>query len=673
MINSVTPNPDPPAEPSRSATGSTVTAPSLDDSSSLVVTIAQKGLEPQTPAASPVASPVLPPAATSVATPAPVSPAVAGAGGASAYPLVSLPPWLTALSRVSVLAGVVVATDGSGVTRILTSFGELSLALPPELAARLPVDTAVRLLLSQVPEQGAATIVITPAEQALPPIDFSQGQKEPSQASRTWPRAALGGEIDLAVAAIPPAGTAARAAGVTNGAAGSEANTAVAIDGLVAVERTGTPISTAFLASLFGQAGSGSLAPSPEAQPRVLVKPQGVSALAISTTTDGFSGPVPILTAGEGGSSGLSTNQATPVASQPRASPTEAELLPEVLKGIETGQTHPVKIAGYFDADGRLVTEYGNQPPSSPKAPLSIEMINQENAKKLFEIGKSFGASNLLIAQAVGQDREGRAVLSMGSALFTADIAPPKLDSLVLLVWHPPRAIESSLKLQAKSAADAFEILLTATLGKGGHAPLAAVVPRLGPHLAAQLGFYLGAARRGEVSLLIAAETRSLLEATPQTKEALHSLTQIIQKQALSEGDGWRTVTIPLEQPTQAPQAPVQPMHWYFHGGAEAADGFNDEETKRAIKNAGIRFIVDLKLNRLGEVQLDGLHRDQSLNLVIRSPQPIELTIRSELNRVFAEVMARKKFGGTIIFQVAPLFVPPITEATTPVQTGILV
>ena len=243
----------------------------------------------------------------------------------------------------------------------------------------------------------------------------------------------------------------------------------------------------------------------------------------------------------------------------------------------------------------------------------------------------------------------------------------------MLLVWNPPRPLESSLKLQAKSAADAFEILLSATLGKGGHAQLSSVVPRLGPHLAAQLGFYLGAARGGEVSKLIALETRSKLDAAPATKDALHSLSQIIQKQAISEGEGWRTVTIPLEQPSQTPPATVQPMHWYFHGGAEAVDPASDEETKKAVQKAGIRFIVDLNLNRLGEVQLDGLHRDQSLNLVIRTPHPIELLVRAELHRVFAEVMARKKFAGTIIFQVAPLFVPPITEAATPVQNGILV
>ena len=98
-----------------------------------------------------------------------------------------------------------------------------------------------------------------------------------------------------------------------------------------------------------------------------------------------------------------------------------------MLKGIEIGQTHRVKIAGYFDSDGRLVTDSGDSTRSNPTATVSAERINQENARKLYEIGKSFGANSLLIAQAIGQDREGRAVLSVGSVPLHCRHFPAKV------------------------------------------------------------------------------------------------------------------------------------------------------------------------------------------------------------------------------------------------------
>ena len=345
MITSVTPNPEPAAEPERSPSTAAAVPPSVDDAASLVVTIAPKPPVPPaavaapvataspspvaspipTPTPSPVASPSPSPTPSPSSTPTPSPTPLPTAAETAAYPLVTNPSWLTGLGRVSVLPGVVVASDGgTGATKILTTYGELVVILPPELAARLPPETAVRLLLSQSTEPLQVTVVLVPADRPLPPIDFSQGNRGPAQLLTNWPRAALGSEIGLAVAATPSALAAtgrAAAAGVTSG----EANTAVAIDGLVAVEKTGTPISTGFLASLIGQAGASS--PPPELEPRSTVRPQTVSPLAISTTTDGFSGPVPILSkVGSGSGSGTATATATATASDATRPPSNPSL-----------------------------------------------------------------------------------------------------------------------------------------------------------------------------------------------------------------------------------------------------------------------------------------------------------------------------------------------------------
>ncbi|MDI9408386.1 MAG: hypothetical protein QM523_03990 [Candidatus Pacebacteria bacterium] len=703
MIHSVIPNPEAATETVRTAAPTPAPASPQPLSPSVVVTQSHAALSPPPPAQSettvesnpqPSSPQPQPPPSVPPSVPEPVpepvaeqktgaGPPTSGSRVTSALPLLVNPDWLQLLGRVAILSAVVTAVDHAGIATIETSLGVLTIRIPTVDSAHFAVGTQLQILISQDPDSLQKTIVLALGDSPLPPIDFGLGQNSSDSVKQNWRRATLGEELPLTIAAAPPSeGKIATAA--KNGQ--SQANTAAVIEGLVEVEKTGTPISTAFLASLLGQSGA-EAATAIDNRPRATGgQPFTVSPLAISTTTEGFSGPVPILSAVSGEGPGLITSSAKPATQSPVLS--EELTLPEALKGVNSGQTYSVKIAGYFDSVGRLITAAGQgpNPPETVAATAATaakinESIHQDNAQTLFDLGKNYGANSLVIAQSIGQDQQGRAVLAIGAALVTADIAPPKLGSLLLLIWQPPRRLESSLKLQAKSVADAFAILLGATSlgngggggGRGGNAPVAAVVPRLGESLSAQLGFYSKAARDGEISALISPATRNILETIPEAKASLQSLTQAVQKQAMSEGEGWRSMTIPLITDPSVNGLAVQPLHWYFHGGAGEAEAILDEESHKAVKKAGKRFIVDLKLSRLGEIQLDGLQREQNLNLIIRSREPLDLGVRAELNRVFAAAMTKNRLGGTIIFVVADLFVPPISEPVDQTQPGIVV
>jgi len=75
-----------------------------------------------------------------------------------------------------------------------------------------------------------------------------------------------------------------------------------------------------------------------------------------------------------------------------------------------------------------------------------------------------------------------------------------------------------------------------------------------------------------------------------------------------------------------------------------------------ATADQGTRFVLDVDMSRLGAVQLDGLVRNQRLDLVLRSRRAIAGEMRQGIAEVFHNAVAAAGLAGDITFTTASRF-----------------
>ncbi|MCB2109122.1 MAG: hypothetical protein KDE14_15535 [Rhodobacteraceae bacterium] len=112
-----------------------------------------------------------------------------------------------------------------------------------------------------------------------------------------------------------------------------------------------------------------------------------------------------------------------------------------------------------------------------------------------------------------------------------------------------------------------------------------------------------------------------------------------------ADGGEWRTLPVP----------------WNAEGKIERIalitrreDPEDDAEKKSPGKGSGTRFVVNLDLSRLGEMQLDGMFRKdaRSFDLMIRTKERVSDEMARELPGVFAGIVSAMGMKGALTFQV---------------------
>jgi len=114
-----------------------------------------------------------------------------------------------------------------------------------------------------------------------------------------------------------------------------------------------------------------------------------------------------------------------------------------------------------------------------------------------------------------------------------------------------------------------------------------------------------------------------------------------------SVSQDWRATAIPLFY-----QNEMQKMMLYYRNDG-GGDG-TDEDKKR-----GSRFIFDLNLNRMGAVQLDGLHRMQDdklsrMDLIVRTHTHLSPVMQQSMRRLYTNALEQANIHGELSFQNRP-------------------
>ncbi len=100
----------------------------------------------------------------------------------------------------------------------------------------------------------------------------------------------------------------------------------------------------------------------------------------------------------------------------------------------------------------------------------------------------------------------------------------------------------------------------------------------------------------------------------------------------------WKTYPIPLLWQNEISKI-------MLHVRQEADDQSQDQN------ETGTRFIMDLSLNRMGEVQLDGFVRGKRLDMIVRTELPISHSMQDAMKQAYAKALDGSDIYGEIGFQ----------------------
>ncbi|NVK17357.1 MAG: hypothetical protein HWE30_01530 [Methylocystaceae bacterium] len=193
-----------------------------------------------------------------------------------------------------------------------------------------------------------------------------------------------------------------------------------------------------------------------------------------------------------------------------------------------------------------------------------------------------------------------------------------------------------------------------------------AMLPKPDSRLALNMIFFLKALGRGNFKNWGDDQTmRALARGKPELLKKLEGDFQnLADKAKTPNSTDWKIAYMPMLNNNEINQIRI------------AHRDHRDEE-KDAKEDPGVRFVIDLYLSRLGELQFDGLAKDKlrRFDLIVRAKNALPGFMRKEIHDIFANGMDAIGFDGKISFQVTPHFVDvdALEQQNSALNLGMLV
>jgi hypothetical protein len=192
-------------------------------------------------------------------------------------------------------------------------------------------------------------------------------------------------------------------------------------------------------------------------------------------------------------------------------------------------------------------------------------------------------------------------------------------------------------------------------------ATLQEVIPQPGSRLASGLLFFLSALGAGDVTRWIGNQASQALRGAGRDS-LLSRLGQDfgqLGRLADNQGGDWRLFFMPLYDGDQLRQ-----LRLFLRHGRHEQDGGGAQDDEDQT-----RFVVEVEMTRLGDLQLDGLVRDRRLDLILRSRAPLPEFMRRDIMQIFHDANQITGYQGSLGFQSSrewkamPIEAPEAAEA----------
>ncbi len=601
----------------------------------------------------------------------------ATAGGETAVRVVDPSPELARLATGESLRGTVVGKDDHGHLLVRTRIGVLQLAATRALPVGTEVVLQVRSIGPQVvmnllPLESAA--VATPnggAPVQAPPPGVAAPQAPHTSPSHTLPpnphdlvqpTQVLRGVLHAAppvplLAGLPTAQPGAELL-VRILALGVQSQTAGTASGTLP---PATPAGAAAAGQPSGQvptqaAGplAGALAGQAPAQPSGQTGGPATSPSPAGAPTPGQAGgQTAAPAAGAANALAPGPANATPAAPMAGATasggPAAAHAAGSAAAGLRLAPQTPVANSGHSVASALqgLSTEAAARAAGTPGSPQAIQ-----GAPAAPGGGASANEAGLRLTGLVtATTSSGQPILHTPLGTLTLDTraALPPGSSLALQITlpdalHPGQDTPAARALAAAwPSLEALEETIFHGLQPAQVEAVARALPQVGPRLASGMLFFLSALNQGSLGGWLApaaaaaerAEHGDLFERLGREFAGLN-------RSIDTPAGEWRFVNLPLWS-----EQGLRELRCFFrhqdHGGGKGGKG-GDKAT---------RFVLELELERHGELQLDGLVRARRFDLLLRSRRPLPALVRGDLMALFEEANAIAGYTGQLVFQAS--------------------
>ena len=336
-----------------------------------------------------------------------------------------------------------------------------------------------------------------------------------------------------------------------------------------------------------------------------------------------------------GGTLQLTVLQVTPpgTAAGPQTPGTAATLVSSV--GPQAGAAASAGLA-----PGALPSSPAPGVPSGPQTTGGVSItgfVTGTTAAGQPQVQTGFGALTLDIKANLPPGT--RLVLALPASAFDIAAAPPPASDPKSLAYRWP-ALDYAL--ESLRSLDAPEV--PGLLSQQGPAP---TLPQAGPRLTSSLLFFLTALTGGNpggwVNSLMGGQAARLLERAGQGDLLARLGGELTQMARLSDaaGNDWRLLPMPFFDGHH-----VQQLRLFLRrdSGGGASGGESEEAT---------RFVLEVSLTRLGDLQLDGLVRGKRFDLILRTRDGLPDAMRGDILQIFQDANDAAGYKGALTFQAS--------------------
>jgi hypothetical protein len=225
--------------------------------------------------------------------------------------------------------------------------------------------------------------------------------------------------------------------------------------------------------------------------------------------------------------------------------------------------------------------------------------------------------------------------------LAPAPITPAQTGSIALL----PESLDAFTYLarEWKSMKEVFTTL--STIDPALAAALAErILPKAHSRLSNEMLFFLSAIKKGDVDEWLGKRARDLLVTrAPEAHARLaREFTQLQQSFAEPTAQGWTGLVIPFQSQQQ-----IQQMRLFLK--------HDEGDSKASASKDGQRFLIELDLSTLGDMQLDGFVKTggvtKEFNLMVRSARHLPENVSQGIRQIFEQGLAITGMRGYVGFQ----------------------
>lgn len=261
-------------------------------------------------------------------------------------------------------------------------------------------------------------------------------------------------------------------------------------------------------------------------------------------------------------------------------------------------------------------------------------------------------AANQVIATVVGNGPSGQLILKTnGATVFVKQSVDAPVGSTVLVTVEADQSDTpmplTNLKQPNFSLLQQVFSVMEQISPQLAQQTLANRIPQpAAQNMSGALLFFLSAIKQGNlrswlgddaVDTMTRAGKAELL--TKLTNE-LKNLAQPARDQIVGE---WRSYPIPLHN-----NGHIQVLNFYVH---HQGDRQPKNELGRAV-NDHMRFVIDMRMSKIGALQLDGFVRPKKLDMIVRSEKNLPEGLNHELRDSYRHVLTAIDYAGSLNFQV---------------------